>query len=145
MFSTIGENVAIMHRSAWGSFFPSSFDGLDHPSVCVQRSASTFPPLDFPAELTGGARGRWMRNTLGPSLFPWASNTRVESDTDRVVWSPTCFLEIFYFSYIAYYSAVALLIDTLVHFNFEKSAFGRENQCRERHHACSYLSYREED
>lgn len=91
-----GKNMSIMLLLlSLGFFFPLWFDGLDHLSVCAHRSASTFPQLDFPAALTGGARERWMRNILGSGPFPWVSNTSVESDTDRVVWSPSCFIVIF--------------------------------------------------
>lgn len=114
-----GKNMSIMLLLlSLGSFSPLWFDGLDHLSVCAQRSASTFPPLDFPAALTGGTREGWMRNILGSGPFPWVSNTRVESDTDRVVQSPTCFrfLKIFYFFNSV--SWAELLIYTSIYFHF---------------------------
>lgn len=82
--------------------------------LCVFSSVSTFPPLDFPAVLTGGARGRWMMTV--------------------VVWTPTCFgvvllllcscfgamLCFFVFFNFVYCSNAKLLIFTTIHLNLER-------------------------
>lgn len=105
----------------------STFHHVQTPLKLGLMQFSTQPLL----VLTVGARGRWMRTTVGSGSFSRASNEWIKSDTDWVIWTPTCiggFKRILSFKCDRF---ARLLIYTIIHLLAKKCIFNIKSMSRE--------------